>query len=71
MTDPTPPSDVPAPAPAPLDPEAMLRSRGFVVLLVFAAVIGVFVSLASWGFLELVHQVQLGLYSDLPDALGY
>ncbi len=49
----------------------MLRSRGFVVLLVFAAVIGLFVSLASWGFLELIHQVQLGLYSDLPDALGY
>jgi chloride channel protein, CIC family len=71
MTDPTPPSDVPADSPAPLDPEAMLRSRGFVVLLVFAAVIGLFVSLASWGFLELVHQVQLGLYSDLPDALGY
>ncbi len=38
----------------------MLRSRGFVVLLVFAAAVGVFVSLASWGFLELVHQIQLG-----------
>ncbi len=49
----------------------MLRSRGFVVLLVFAAVIGLFVSLASWGFLELVHQMQLGVFSDLPDALGY
>ncbi len=71
MTDPTPPPDAPVPAPAPLDPEAMLRSRGFVVLLVFAAVIGLVVSLASWGFLELVHQVQLGLYSDLPSALGY
>jgi H+/Cl- antiporter ClcA len=53
------------------DPEAMLRSRNFVVLLVFAAVIGIIVSLASWGFLELVHQVQLGVFSDLPDALGY
>jgi len=71
MTDPTPSSDGPGAAPAPLDPEAMLRSRGFVVLLVFAAVVGLVVSLASWGFLELVHQVQLGLYSDLPDALGY
>ena len=49
----------------------MLRSRGFVVLLVFAAVIGLVVSLASWGFLELVHQVQLGLFSDLPYVLGY
>jgi H+/Cl- antiporter ClcA len=49
----------------------MLRSRNFVVLLVFAAVIGIVVSLASWGFLELVHQVQLGVFSDLPKALGY
>jgi H+/Cl- antiporter ClcA len=49
----------------------MLRSRSFVVLLVFAAVIGVFVSLASWGFLELIHQIQLGVFSDLPDALGF
>ncbi len=71
MTDPTPPADAPAPPPAPLDPEAMLRSRGFVVLLVFAAVIGLFVSLASWGFLELVHQLQLTVFSDLPDALGW
>ena len=66
-------NDEPAvsPAPPPIDPEAMLRSRGFVVLLVFAAAVGVFVSLASWGFLELVHQIQLGVFSDLPDALGY
>ena len=69
MADTTPPAA--APAPPPLDPEAMLRSRNFVVLLVFAAVVGVFVSLASWGFLELVHQIQLGVFSDLPDALGY
>ena len=61
----------PAPVPAPLDPAAMLRSRNFVVLLVFAAVVGVFVSLASWGFLELVHQIQLAVFSDLPDALGF
>jgi H+/Cl- antiporter ClcA len=69
MADTTPPAA--APAPPPLDPEAMLRSRNFVVLLVFAAIVGVFVSLASWGFLELVHQIQLGVFSDLPDALGY
>jgi H+/Cl- antiporter ClcA len=49
----------------------MLRSRSFVVLLVFAAVVGVFVSLASWGFLELIHQIQLAVFSDLPDALGF
>ncbi|HEY3670604.1 MAG TPA: chloride channel protein, partial [Acidimicrobiia bacterium] len=77
MPEPTPPLDPPAPAPAPvpapppLDPAAMLRSRGFVVLLVFAAGVGLFVSLASWAFLELVHQLQLTVFSDLPDALGW
>jgi chloride channel protein, CIC family len=59
------------PAPPPLDPAAMLRSRSFVVLLVVAALVGVFVSLASWGFLELIHQTQLAVFSDLPDALGF
>jgi H+/Cl- antiporter ClcA len=29
------------------------------------------VSLVSWGFLELVHQIQVGVFSDIPDALGY
>jgi len=58
-------------APPPIDPAAMLRSRNFVVLLVFAAIVGVFVSLASWGFLDLVHQIQLAVFSDLPDALGF
>jgi H+/Cl- antiporter ClcA len=69
MADATPPPA--AAAPPPMDPDAMLRSRSFVILLVFAAIVGVFVSLASWGFLELVHQIQLGVFSDLPDALGY
>src|SRR5262249_62107389 len=32
---------------------------------------GVVVSLASWGFLELVHGIQQGVYTDLPDQLGY
>jgi H+/Cl- antiporter ClcA len=68
VSDPTTPTPA---APPPLDPAAMLRSRSFVVLLVFAAVVGVFVSLASWGLLELIHQIQLAVFSDLPDALGF
>lgn len=56
---------------SPPDPAAMLRSRGFVVLLVFAAVIGVFVSLVSWGFLELIHQIQIFVFTDLPQHLGF
>jgi chloride channel protein, CIC family len=42
-----------------------------VALLVFAAVIGLLVSFASWAFLELVHQIQLGVFTDLPGRLGF
>ncbi len=40
-------------------------------LLALAAAVGVGVSLASWGFLELIHQIQVGVFTDLPEALGY
>jgi H+/Cl- antiporter ClcA len=49
----------------------MIRSRAFRRLLVFSALIGVLVSLASWGFLELIHALQQGVYEDLPGALGF
>jgi H+/Cl- antiporter ClcA len=52
------------------DPAAILRSRSFVVLLVFAAAIGIVVSLVGWGFLELVHQIQVWVFTDLPKGLG-
>lgn len=71
MADDNPSTEPPAPVAPPIDPAAMLRSRNFIVLLVFAAIVGVFVSLASWAFLELVHQIQLTAFSDLPDALGF
>jgi H+/Cl- antiporter ClcA len=70
-TPPDPGADAGADAGAGPDPAAILRSRGFVVLLVFAAVIGVIVSLAGWGFLELVHQIQVYVYEDLPPDLGF
>jgi H+/Cl- antiporter ClcA len=53
------------------DPSATLLSRGFLVLLVIAAIVGVAVSLAAWCFVELVYQVQRELYHHLPSALGY
>lgn len=53
------------------DPRAALRSRGFLVLLAIAAVVGAVVSLAGWAFLVSVHELQHAVYSDLPDALGF
>src|SRR6188474_970208 len=40
-------------------------------LLGLAAGIGLVVSLASFGFLELVHYIPQWVYEDLPDAVGY
>ena len=53
-------------APASPDATAILRSRAFVGLLVLAAVAGLVASVAAWGFLELVHQVQVGRVGQAP-----
>ena len=55
----------------PVDPGSLIRSRQYQGLLVLAAIIGVLVSLASWGFLVLVHEIQVGVYEHLPVELGY
>lgn len=49
---------------------AVIRSRPFVAVLAIAAVVGVAVSLAAWCFLELTHQLQVGIFQDIPDDLG-
>ncbi len=53
------------------DPSSTLLSKGFVVLLAIAAIVGVLVSLAAWCFVELVYQIQQELYHHLPSAVGY
>ncbi len=57
--------------PASDDPTATLLSRGFLVVLVISAIVGVAVSLAAWCFLELIYQIQQELYHHLPNAVGY
>src|SRR6266498_3186691 len=61
-------SDVAA---SPPDPGATIRGKSYRVLLVFAALIGVLVSFASWCFLELVHWIQNEVYKSLPAGLGF
>lgn len=56
---------------SPPDPLTILRSRGYVVLLAMAALVGVPVSAAAFGFLALVDELQSPLYTDLPKALGF
>ena len=55
----------------PDDPAALLLSRQYRVLLVLAVLIGLVVSAASWCFLEGVHELQVWVYKDLPQDLGY
>ncbi len=60
----------PPPEAAP-DPQALLRSRSYVRLLVLAALLGVPVSALSYGFLALVDWLQEAVFSDLPKTLGF
>jgi H+/Cl- antiporter ClcA len=53
------------------DPTPNMASKQFVALLVLAALVGVVASLAAWCFLELIHQIQVGVFTDLPKELGY
>ena len=55
----------------PADPQALLRSRAYVTLLVLAAVIGAPISAVAWGFLALVSKLQGWLFTSLPKALGF
>ncbi|WP_331737059.1 chloride channel protein (plasmid) [Streptomyces canus] len=73
----TTPSHPPEPEPdqkpseAAPDPLALVRSRGYLFLLLVAAVIGVPISAVAFGFLALVNTLQSLTYKDLPRALGF
>jgi H+/Cl- antiporter ClcA len=57
------------PAP-PTDPATILRSRGYVGLLVVAAILGVPISAAAYGFLALVGKLQSWVFTSVPQGLG-
>jgi H+/Cl- antiporter ClcA len=65
------PADDAPPAAAPADPFAVMRSKGYLMLLVIAAVLGVVISAGAYGFLKLVTRLQTALYTDLPQGLGF
>src|SRR3954464_11123308 len=47
------------------------QPRALVGLLVLAGLVGLAVSFAAWGFLELIHQIQVGVFQKLPGDLGF
>lgn len=61
-------SAVPAgpPTATPPDAYALVRTRGYVVLLVMTALLGIPVSAVAFGFLALVSELQSLTYTDLP-----
>ncbi|MEV6677639.1 chloride channel protein [Streptomyces erythrochromogenes] len=69
-------SRTPAPAPAEPPPEGdrlrdMLRTPGYLKLLVLCALIGIPVSLAAFWFLVGLHELEHLVWTDLPEALGW
>ncbi len=69
-TPPTPSATPAAPA-APDDPFAPLRTKKYRALLVLAALLGVPISAAAWGFLYLIEKLQTWVFTDLPKDLGF
>jgi H+/Cl- antiporter ClcA len=57
-------------SPPPPDPQALLRSRAYVKLLVLAGIVGVPISAAAYGFLKLVAVLQNAFFESLPHDLG-
>ena len=68
MTDTPPPRPTPA---APTDPRELLRSRSYLVLLVFGALVGIVVALVAYFFLKGVAEAQQYIFSTLPKELGF
>ncbi|WP_405919822.1 chloride channel protein [Streptomyces longwoodensis] len=59
------------PTAQPRDPLAVVRGRGYPVLLLLAAVLGAPVAAVAFGFLALTDKLQSWTYTDLPRALGF
>jgi H+/Cl- antiporter ClcA len=55
----------------PQDPQVLLRSKSYLRLLILAAVLGVPVSAAAYGFLQLVAYLQGEVFTHLPNGLGF
>ena len=59
------------PAPASQNPMELLRSRSYLVLLIFGAIVGVPVAVIAYYFLKLVALAQKYFFGTLPGELGF
>ena len=53
------------------DPVELLRSRSYLVLLVFGAVVGVLAAVVAFFFLKAVEEVQHFIFTSLPTEVGF
>lgn len=66
------PGERPPPTPGSpddLDPLTVIRSRAYLRALALAAILGLPISIVSYGFLTLVNRIQRYVFTDLPEAL--
>jgi H+/Cl- antiporter ClcA len=59
------------PSGAPPDPAQLLRSRSYVVVLVFGALIGAPIAVVAYFFLKLVAETSTWVFTTLPGDLGF
>jgi H+/Cl- antiporter ClcA len=52
-----------------MDPSQVIRSKQYLIALVLAAILGIPISAAAYGFLALVGAIQDSLFDDLPQQL--
>ncbi len=57
--------------PPPADPAQMLRSRSYVAVLVFGALLGVPVAVVAFLYLKIVGEAQTWVFTTLPGDLGF
>ena len=61
-------SSPPPPTPGPLE---LLRTKGYVALLGFGAIVGVLAAVVAYFFLKAVAEAQQYLFTNLPEDLGF
>ena len=64
-------SAAPTPTPDAPSPREVVRSRGYLVLLVFGAVMGIPVAVIAYAFLQVVAAGQKYVFTTLPGELGF
>ena len=55
----------------PPDPDAILRSRGYVMILVLGAVVGLMVAVVAYFLLKAIGEAQQYVFATLPQDLGF